>query len=48
MYLRFLILIALGIYVLFAQPMASGNTALGIIAILGGVFWIWLHNRNSK
>jgi hypothetical protein len=43
--MKFYALIALGIYVLFAQPMPSGNVALGLFAIAGGVFWLWATKR---
>jgi hypothetical protein len=46
--MRFYILIALGIFVLLAQPMPSGNVALGLAAIAGGVFWLWATKRSEK
>jgi hypothetical protein len=45
--LRFYFLIGLGIVMIIFQPI-QGSTVIGIIAVLGGIFWLWLNSRTIK
>lgn len=44
MRLKFYFLIAMGIYLLIVQPIRD-STTVGLIAIAGGVFWLWVYSK---
>jgi hypothetical protein len=44
--LRFLFLLAMGVYLVLFQPFEN-SVWVGLIAIAGGAFWIWFHSSKK-